>query len=178
ALLEPFIDSVIVCTMTSLVIVTSMQFQGDSGDFIVNGVSQTLTDGNNSSTFGIGLTSLAFQSVHDSFRYILFICVLLFAFSTLITWSYYGLQAWQYLLGNGKAAEMTYKIIFCLVIVIGSSASMSSAVDFSDASLFAMSIPNLIGVYLLVPVVKREYADYLEYTKKVDQGVPPEDASE
>lgn len=176
ALLEPFIDSVIVCTMTSLVIVSSMHFQGDSGDFVVNGVEQTLTDKNNSSTFGIGLTSLAFQSVHDSFRYILFICVLLFAFSTLITWSYYGLQAWQYLLGRGKFAEIAYKVIFCLVIIIGSSASMSSAVDFSDASLFAMSIPNLIGVYLLIPIVRKEYADYLEYTKKVDQGVPPEDA--
>ena len=176
ALLEPFIDSVVVCTMTSLVIVSSMHFQGDSGDFMVNGVSQTLTDKNNSSTFGIGLTSLAFQSVHDSFRYILFICVLLFAFSTLITWSYYGLQAWQYLLGNGKIAEMSYKVIFCLVIIIGSSASMSSAVDFSDASLFAMSIPNLIGVYLLIPIVRREYQDYLEYTKKIDQGVLPEDA--
>jgi len=176
ALLEPFIDSVIVCTMTSLVIVTSMHFHGDSGDFVVNGVEQTLTDKNNDDTFGIGLTSLAFQSVHDSFRYILFICVLLFAFSTLITWSYYGLQAWQYLLGKGKAAEVTYKIIFCLVIIIGSSASMKGAVGFSDASLFAMSIPNLIGVYLLIPIIRKEYADYLEYTKKVDQGVPPEDA--
>ena len=176
ALLEPFIDSVIVCTMTSLVIVTSMQFQGDSGDFVVNGVSQTLSDKNNSSTFGIGLTSLAFQSVHDSFRYVLFVCVLLFAFSTLITWSYYGLQAWQYLLGNGKTMERIYKVIFCLVIIIGSSASMSNAVDFSDASLFAMSIPNLIGVYLLIPIVRKEYQEYIEYTKKIDQGVPPEDA--
>jgi len=175
ALLEPFIDSVIVCSMTSLVIVTSMTFDGP-GDFAVNGAAQYFDPKNNNNAFGIGLTSLAFESVHTSFRYILFLCVLLFAFSTLITWSYYGLQAWQYLLGKSRAAEITYKVIFCLVIVVGSSASMSSAVDFSDAALFAMSIPNLIGVYLLIPIVRKEYADYLEYTKKIDKGVPVEDA--
>jgi AGCS family alanine or glycine:cation symporter len=86
------------------------------------------------------------------------------------------LQAWQYLLGKSKVAEITYKLIFCLVIVVGSSASMSSAVDFSDAALFAMSIPNLIGVYFMIPIVRKEYADYLEYTKKIDKGVPVEDA--
>lgn len=180
ALLEPFIDSVIVCSMTSLVIVSSMNFDGDTANFTVNGVSQVLgasaEGAADKNAFGIGLTSMAFESVHTSFRYILFLCVLLFAFSTLITWSYYGLQAWQYLLGKSKVAEITYKLIFCLVIVVGSSASMSSAVDFSDAALFAMSIPNLIGVYFMIPIVRKEYADYLEYTKKIDKGVPVEDA--
>ncbi|MEJ6636238.1 MAG: alanine/glycine:cation symporter family protein [Akkermansiaceae bacterium] len=175
ALLEPFIDSVIVCSMTSLVIVSSMTFDG-GGDFAVNGVAQTFDPDNNSNAFGIGLTSLAFQSVHDSFRFILFGCVLLFAFSTLITWSYYGLQAWQYLFGRGKKVELAYKLIFCLVIIVGSSASMGSAVDFSDAALFAMSVPNLIGVYLLIPIIKKEYQEYLEYTRKIDQGGSPDDS--
>ncbi|MDE0861645.1 MAG: alanine/glycine:cation symporter family protein [Akkermansiaceae bacterium] len=176
ALLEPFIDSVIVCTMTSLVIVSSMHFDGDSATFTVNGITQTLGDSeNNNNAFGIGLTSLAFESVHSSFKYLLFACVLLFAFSTLITWSYYGLQAWQYLFGRGKGAELTYKLIFCLVIIVGSSASMGSAVDFSDAALFAMSIPNLIGVYLLIPIIKKEYREYLEYTRKIDAGESPDD---
>jgi alanine or glycine:cation symporter, AGCS family len=101
---------------------------------------------------------------------------LLFAFSTLITWSYYGLQAWQYLFGRGKGVELTYKLIFCLVIIVGSSASMGSAVDFSDAALFAMSIPNLIGVYLLIPIIKKEYREYLEYTRKIDAGESPDDS--
>lgn len=174
ALLEPFIDSVVVCSMTSLVIVSSMTF-GGSGDFAVNGVEQNFVAGNNNSAFGIGLTSLAFESVHTSFRYILFICVLLFAFSTLITWSYYGLQAWQYLFGKSKIMANAYKVIFCIVIVVGSSASMGSAVEFSDAALFAMSIPNLIGLYLLVPIVRKEYAEYLSYTRKIDNGASVED---
>ena len=175
ALLEPFIDSVIVCSMTSLVIVSSMTFDGP-GDFAVNGAAQFFDPDNNNNAFGIGLTSLAFESVHTSFRYILFICVLLFAFSTLITWSYYGLQAWQYLLGKSKMAEVSYKVIFCLVIIVGSSASMGSAVDFSDAALFAMSIPNLIGIYFMIPIIRKEYAEYLTYTKKIDQGASIEDA--
>jgi len=175
ALLEPFIDSVIVCSMTSLVIVSSMTFN-DGGDFAINGAPQFFDPDNNNNAFGIGLTSLAFESVHTSFRYILFVCVLLFAFSTLITWSYYGLQAWQYLLGRSKVAENTYKVIFCLVIIVGSSTSMGSAVDFSDAALFAMSIPNLIGVYLMIPLIRKEYADFVVFTKKVDAGATPEDA--
>jgi AGCS family alanine or glycine:cation symporter len=100
---------------------------------------------------------------------VLFACVFLFAFSTLITWSYYGLQSWQYLFGKTKLAENIYKLIFCFVIVIGAAASMDKAIDFSDASLFAMSIPNLIGVYLLLPVVRREYADFLEHARTVDE---------
>ncbi|YCM44850.1 alanine/glycine:cation symporter family protein [Verrucomicrobiaceae bacterium 227] len=175
ALLEPFIDSVIVCSMTSLVIVSSMTFDG-GGDFAVNGAPQFFDPDNNNNAFGIGLTSLAFESVHSSFRYILFICVLLFAFSTLITWSYYGLQAWQYLLGRSKIAENIYKVIFCLVIVVGSSTSMGAAVDFSDAALFAMSVPNLIGVYLMIPLIRKEYAEFVAFTKRIDAGASPEDA--
>ena len=178
ALLEPFIDTVVVCTMTSLVIVTSMYFDGDTGTYSIHG--QTFTLGQeiegDSNAFGIGLTSLAFETVNSGFKYMLFACVLLFAFSTLITWSYYGLQAWQFLFGRKKLVDLIYKVIFCMIIVVGASAKMGNAVDFSDASLFAMSIPNLIGVYVLMPVVFRELNKYLAYTKLVDSGKSQDEA--
>ncbi len=171
ALLEPFLDTIVVCSMTSLVLVTSMYFKGDSGDFMLNGQMYSIGDKADTSTaFGIGITSAAFQSVHEGFQYVLFLCVLLFAFSTLITWSYYGLQAWQYLFGRKEIVALMYKILFCLVIVAGSAASLGNAVEFSDASLFAMSIPNLIGVYFLFPVVRREMARFSDFTRRVDSG--------
>jgi AGCS family alanine or glycine:cation symporter len=170
ALLEPFMDTVVICTMTALVLCVTMQFDGDTGNFALNGQTFALGGKDTSTGFGIQMTSLAFETVHSSFRYVLFACVFLFAFSTLITWSYYGLQAWQFLFGKSKIMEGLYKVIFCLVIVIGSAASMDKAIDFSDASLFAMSIPNLIGVYLLLPVVRREYADFLAHARAVDAG--------
>ena len=122
------------------------------------------------------MTSAAFETIHSSFKYVLFLCVFLFAFSTLITWSYYGLQAWQYLFGKNPIAAWIYKCIFCVIIVVGSSASMANATDFSDASLFAMSIPNLIGVYLLLPVVRRELMRFIAFTKRVDAGATVEEA--
>lgn len=177
ALLEPFIDTVVVCTMTSLVIVTAMNFDGESGNYTINNQAFSLGDGADTSTaFGIGLTSLAFQTVHEGFKYILFMCVLLFGFSTLITWSYYGLQSWQYLFGRGRGIALVYKTIFCGVIIAGASASMGAAVDFSDASLFAMSIPNLIGVYFMLPVVRRELRKFQRYSRHVDAGVPLDEA--
>ena len=179
ALLEPFLDTVVVCSMTSLVLVTSMYFTGDSGEFILNGQSYLLGNPADTSTsFGINITSQAFQTVHEGFKYVLFVCVALFAFSTLITWSYYGLQAWQYLFGRNKTVALVYKIIFCLVIVAGSSASMGAVVDFSDASLFAMSIPNLIGVYFLFPVIRREVNKFIDFTKRADAGMPIKEAAD
>ena len=169
ALLEPFIDSVVVCTMTSLVIVSAMQFDGETANFTVNGIEQTLGKGGDDA-FGIELTSLAFEATFGFFQYILFACVVLFAFSTLLTWSYYGLQACQYLFGKGKGVELGYKVLFCLLIVVGASASVGSAVNFSDAALFAMSIPNLIGVYFLIPVVRAEFAKFKAHADRIDQG--------
>ena len=177
ALLEPFVDTVIVCTMTSLVIVTTMQFDGDTANFTVNGQAFELGRGtNNSSSFGIGLTSAAFETVNSGFRYLLFVCVLLFAFSTLVTWSYYGLQAWQYLFGKNQVLELTYKTVFCLIIIAGASANVGNAVDFSDAALFAMSIPNLIGVYFMIPIIRREYAKFQYFADRVDKGSSLEEA--
>ena len=177
ALLEPFVDTVIVCTMTSLVIVTTMQFDGDTANFTVNGEAFELgRDANNSSSFGIGLTSAAFETVNSGFKYLLFVCVLLFAFSTLVTWSYYGLQAWQYLFGKNQVLELTYKAVFCLIIIAGASANVGNAVDFSDAALFAMSIPNLIGVYFMIPIIRREYAKFQYFADRVDKGSSLEEA--
>ena len=178
ALLEPFLDTVVVCTMTSLVLVTSMYFTGDGGEFTLHGQTFMLGDGSDtSSAFGIGMTSLAFQDVHEGFQYMLFACVLLFAFSTLITWSYYGLQAWQFLFGRNRMVELLYKLIFCLVIVAGSAASMGNAIGFSDASLFAMSIPNLIGVYFLLPVVVKELNLFVRFTDRIDKGATIQESS-
>jgi AGCS family alanine or glycine:cation symporter len=154
-----------------------MHFDGDTANFTVNGHAfQVGQDANNNQAFGIGLTSHAFETVHTGFKYLLFVCVLLFAFSTLVTWSYYGLQAWQYLFGRHYALAFTYKVIFCLIVVAGSAATMGNAVDFSDASLFAMSIPNLIGVYLLIPVIRRELSRFQHFAEKIDGGATIEDA--
>lgn len=177
ALLEPFIDTVIVCTMTSLVIVTTMEFDGDTANFMVGEKAFELGRAdNNNSSFGIGLTSAAFESAYSGFKYLLFVCVLLFAFSTLVTWSYYGLQAWQYLFGRHAALEFTYKVLFCLIVIAGASADMGNAIDFSDASLFAMSIPNLIGVYLMIPIIKRELQKFQHFADKVDGGASLDEA--
>jgi AGCS family alanine or glycine:cation symporter len=179
ALLEPFLDTVVICTMTALVLVVTMQFDdGATGSFMIHGHGFNLGQAvaGDSTKFGIEMTSLAFETVSSSFKYILFACVFLFAFSTLITWSYYGMQAWQYLFGRNEVVAWIYKVIFCLIIVVGSSASMGNATDFSDASLFAMSVPNLIGVYFLLPVVRDELRRFVAFSKRVDAGATVEEA--
>lgn len=177
ALLEPFLDTVVVCTMTALVLVVTMKFDGAGGEFTIHGHPFVLGQvAGDSTKFGIEMTSQAFETVHGAFKYVLFVCVFLFAFSTLITWSYYGLQAWQYLFGRSAVAAWFYKLAFCLVIIAGSAASMTKATDFSDASLFAMSVPNLIGVYFLLPVVRRELARFVDFTRCVDAGATVEEA--
>lgn len=177
AMLEPFLDTVVICTMTALVLCVTMKFDGDTAAYAIHGHPYVLGQVSGDGTkFGIQMTSLAFETVHVSFKYILFACVFLFAFSTLITWSYYGLQAWQYIFGKREFAAKIYRVVFCLVIIVGSSASMANATDFSDAALFAMSIPNLIGVYFLLPVVRQEFASFLAFTKRVDAGELIEEA--
>ena len=176
ALLEPFLDTVVICTMTALVLCVTMNFEGSSANYSINGHSYVLSAAGTGFKEGIAMTSAAFETIHSSFKYILFFCVFLFAFSTLITWSYYGLQAWQYLFGKKAIIAWVYKVIFCLIIVVGSSASMANATDFSDASLFAMSIPNLIGVYLLLPIVRSELARFVSFAKRVDAGATVEEA--
>lgn len=178
ALLEPFFDTVVICTMTSLVLCVTMNFETATGAaYSINGHPFVLGQVSGEGTkFGIQMTSLAFETVHVWFKYVLFACVFCFAFSTLITWSYYGMQAWQYLFGRKEIVASIYKLIFCLIIVAGASASMGNATDFSDASLFGMSIPNLIGVYFLLPVVRNELARFVAFTKRVDAGASIDEA--
>ena len=109
---------------------------------------------------GIALTSKAFESNFAGFSYVLAIAAVLFAFSTMISWSYYGLKAWTYMFGEGKGKELLFKFIFCVFIVIGASMSLGPVIDFSDAMIFAMAIANIIGLYMLMPKVKELLKDY------------------
>jgi len=147
ALYEPFVDTVVVCTITAVVI-------------IVTGTWDPSVDASQ----GVALTSRAFESAISWFPWVLTLAVVLFAFSTMISWSYYGLKAWSYIFGESLITDIVYKILFLGFVVVGSSMQLGSVIDFSDAMIFAMAFPNIIGIYFLVPVVKREmdayWADY------------------
>ncbi|MBT3588409.1 MAG: alanine:cation symporter family protein [Flavobacteriaceae bacterium] len=151
ALLEPFIDTVVVCTMTALVLIIT-------GNVVSENAS--LNDAQ-----AILLTSSAFESVISWFPYVLTVAVVLFAFSTMISWSYYGFQGWAYLFGRTKKMEYAYKLLFCVFVVIGSAASLGSVIGFSDAMIFAMMVPNMVGLVLLAPKVKEELNKYLKVIK-------------
>ena len=142
ALLEPFIDTIVVCTMTALVIVIT-------GANEVSGLG------------GVALTSKAFSSVFSWFPLVLSCAVILFALSTAISWSYYGLKTWTYLFGETKLAAMSYKFLFCVAVVIGSTISLGSVIKISDSMIFIMCIPNIIGLFLLAPEVRDDLNDYL-----------------
>jgi AGCS family alanine or glycine:cation symporter len=161
ALLEPFIDTVVICTMTALVIII---FNFD-GAFIYggDGLGSVMIDG--VSYEGAGITSQAFAQYIPYSNVFLTIAVVLFAVSTMISWSYYGLQSWKFLFGRGKAADLTYKLLFLLFVVIGAAASMNSIWAFSDAMIFAMVFPNMIGLFFLFPVVKKQLKRYLDAIK-------------
>ena len=158
ALLEPFIDTVVICTMTALVII----FYNSAGHFEYGLASADGVTINNQVLEGATLTSAAFESVIPWFPYVLTIAIILFAISTMISWSYYGLQSWMFLFGKSKAADISYKIMFCLFIIIGASANMSAVWGFSDAMILAMVFPNMIGLFFLFPVVKEELSKYLK----------------
>ena len=115
---------------------------------------------------GAGITQKAFAEYIPYSEVFLAIAVFLFAISTMISWSYYGLQSWKFLFGRTKITDLTYKLLFCLFIIIGAAASMKSIWDFSDAMIFAMVFPNMVGLYLLFPVVKKQLNKYLEAIKK------------
>ncbi len=117
---------------------------------------------------GIWLTSQAFKGVIGWFPMVLAAAVFLFAFSTMITWSYYGEQALGFLTGGNRAVALGYKVVFCLCVVIGSAASLGNILNLSDALFFAMVIPNLIGLYILLPVVKRELQKFREHAAAID----------
>jgi len=167
SLLEPMIDTVVICTMTALVIVISQQLiiDPETGNYLLNeaGTAIATVDGNS----GVSLTSAAFASGISWFPYVLAIAVVLFAFSTMISWSYYGLKAWTYLFGEGKTSELVFKVIFCVFIVIGAAASLGPVIDFSDAAIFAMAVVNIFCLYFLMKLVKEELASY---ASRLDSG--------
>ena len=160
ALLEPFIDTVVICTLTALVIITfnstGVFAYGGEGGVVIDGVMYE----------GAGITSKAFAEYIPFSDIFLTVAVVLFAVSTMISWSYYGLQSWKYLFGRGEKSDLTYKLLFLSFVIIGSAASMNSIWAFSDAMIFAMVFPNMVGLYLLFPVVKKQLNKYLEAIKK------------
>jgi len=157
ALLEPFIDTVVICTMTALVII----FFNSANVFEYG--SEMIVDGN--VIEGVAMTSMAFGSVLPWFPVVLTIAIVLFAISTMISWSYYGLQSWMYLFGKSKVSDLSYKILFLLFIIIGAAANMSSVWGFSDAMILALVFPNMIGLFFLYPKVREELHKYLAAIK-------------
>lgn len=155
ALLEPFVDTVVICTMTALVII----FTG----FYTNPDNLQGTE----------LTSQAFASVFSWFPYLLVVAIFLFAFSTMISWSYYGLKGFDYLfgglseryLGSRKYSDTVYRLMFLSMIVVGASSTMGAVTDFSDMMILSMGFPNIIGLLIFAPEVKRDLKDYLRRVK-------------
>ncbi|MDG1164783.1 MAG: alanine/glycine:cation symporter family protein [Porticoccaceae bacterium] len=147
SLLEPFIDTMVICTLTSLVIVTTA---------IPNGLL-----GEGRGLEGIALTSAAFAHHVSWAPYIIAVAALLFAFSTTIAWSYYGLKGWTYLFGEGAKTQMVFKMGFCAFVALGCMIQLSAVLDFSDAMIFLIAIPNTIGLYLYGPEIKRDLEAYL-----------------
>jgi AGCS family alanine or glycine:cation symporter len=144
ALLEPFIDTVVICTLTALVILTTVYEPGLAGSGIQ----------------GIALTSEAFGSTIGWSVLPLSLIAILFAFSTMLSWSYYGLKGWTYLLGESKGVEMVFKVFFCLFVALGCMISLDAVLEFSDALVFVIALPNILGLYILAPVIKKELMSY------------------
>lgn len=146
AMLGPFIDTVVICLMTGLVIVITGAYVGSDG------------------MEGVSLTSRAFAEVMPWFPVLLAFIVFLFAYSSLIGWSYYGMVCSEYLFGQTKIVEWVYKIVFLLATIVGTSSSLTNVIGFTDAAIFAMAIPNVIALYMLAPEVKEDLKKYLQET--------------
>ena len=168
ASIGPFVDTVIICTMTALVIVvtnikSNLFTYGnlDGSNVILNSTGEKVG--------GVDLTSIAFDSAIPNFSLLLTVAVILFAFSTMLSWSYYGIQGWKYLFGKGRISDLTYKALFLIVVVIGASSTLNSVIEFSDAMIFAMVFPNVVGLLILAPRVNGELKRYLAAIKKQKQ---------
>lgn len=138
---EPFLDSVVICTMTALAIVVTGEHLNEGQD-------------------GVTLTTNAFATVGNWFPIILSICVVLFAFSTVLSYAYYGEKTFGYLFKNNKVAEIGYKIVYLIMIVVGAAVSLETVTRFSDSTFFLVAIPNILGIYLLAKPLKREITGY------------------
>ncbi|GAA3935900.1 alanine/glycine:cation symporter family protein [Streptomyces gulbargensis] len=163
ALLEPFIDTVVICTMTALTIV------------IANPASYVEVREGGESIGGVTITSDAFATVLPWFPYILTLAVMLFAISTVLTWGYYCMKAWTHLFGRSRASELTFKVLYTVFAVAGSLLTLQTLIDMADAVLFMLAVINIIGLYLLAPVVKRELNSFLAFVKRRDAGVDTEE---
>jgi AGCS family alanine or glycine:cation symporter len=144
SLLEPFVDTIIICTITALVIGTAQvadpNFAGDAQ--------------------GVAMTSTAFARELSWFPIPLAFAAVLFAFSTMISWSYYGLKGWSYLFGEGKVSQINYKSIFCVFVALGCIVQLGPILDISDALVFLICVPNILGLYFLAPIVKKDLESY------------------
>jgi len=152
SLLEPFIDTVVICTLTALVIITTFYYDPNFHEGLD----------------GVGMTSAAFERNISWSPYLVAIAGILFAFSTMVAWAYYGLKGWTYLVGENSWAATGFKVVFCLMVAVGSSIQLGAVLDFSDAMVFLICVPNIIGLYLLSPVVRRELS---LYNQKVKNGI-------
>ena len=153
ALLEPLIDTIIVCTMTALVIVITGAYKGE-----VNG-EPTVFAPYLENANGAGLTSQAFKQSIEWFPYVLSVAVVLFAFSTMISWSYYGERCWVWLFGD--ATSIIYKIIFLVFAFLGSVITAIQVLEFGDLMILGMALPNVLGVVLLSGKVRGALNDYM-----------------
>lgn len=151
ALLEPFIDTVVVCTMTALVIVITGAYN--------NPEYASLVTGNQ----GAALTSRAMGQEIAFFPYVLSAAVFLFAYSTMISWSYYGERCWVWMFG--PKSSLSYRLLFLLFVFLGSIITATNVLDFGDLMILGMAFPNLVGVYLLHGKVRRELNAYWDKYK-------------
>jgi AGCS family alanine or glycine:cation symporter len=151
-LMEPFIDTVIICTLTALVILTTVYEPAMANQGIQ----------------GIALTSQAFSSTLSWSVLPLSFIAILFAFSTILSWSYYGLKGWTYIVGESAWAENIFKIFFCIFIALGCMINLTAVLDFSDAVIFVVALPNILGLYILAPVIKNELVNYQKRLKSGD----------
>jgi len=145
AMLEPFIDTVVICTITALVIILTVYDPAMLNEGTIRGVE---------------LTSSAFASVIPWFPSVLAVVVMLFAYSTMISWSYYGLEGFVYMFGSKRRTKRIFNTVFCLFVVVGCTVQLDTVLDFSDAMIFAMALANMLALYLLGPDVKRELDAY------------------
>lgn len=140
---EPFVDSVVICTLTALAIIVTGSYETGATD-------------------GVALTTQSFATVNAVFPYLLTVCVVLFAFSTILSYSYYGKKAMGYIFGDSALAERIYDVVWLIGIVVGAAISLDTVIRFSDAMFFLLTVPNLLGIYLLAGVLKKEILGHRE----------------
>jgi AGCS family alanine or glycine:cation symporter len=165
ALLEPFIDTVVICTMTALtIVVADTAYYSEQRAIVADG---------GPTPDGVVVTSRAFETFLPVFPVILAVAVALFAFSTLLTWAYYTMKAWTTMFGRSRRSENVFKVVFCSFTVVGSVITFTSVITFADSMLFVCAIVNLLACYLLLPKVKEELRSFREGRRSGEIKVVP-----